>query len=89
MAMAWNTRNTLSEQYTEETVKHYEIGDQAEYDSYNLVYFGEITKITAKSVFIRAYPTDTSQKRLSIEKFVDKNWDDDAPKHARNANWMD
>lgn len=49
------------------------VGDMAEYDSYNLSYYGKILSITEKSVIIEKNNLCTS--RLSIDKFCWRNWD--------------
>lgn len=52
----------------------FEIGDQAEYDSYNLSYTGAITKLTASTVTIQPkYGNGT--KRLSMYTFAWRNFD--------------
>jgi hypothetical protein len=69
-------------------VREYRVGDQAEYDSYNLVYFAPIAKVTAKTVEIVAYGKE--KHRLTLAKFVDKNFDFDlAAARKRNDAWMD
>lgn len=50
----------------------YQVGDYAEYDSYNLSYFGEITSITEKTVTIRKHVGDGS-KRLKLQEFAWRN----------------
>ena len=51
----------------------FKIGDQAEYDSYNLSYYGEIVAITEKTVTI--IPRfETKKKRFKIENFAWRNW---------------
>lgn len=66
--------------YTQKVEKvHYEkmfrIGDEAEYDSYNLSYTGTITSITEKSV---TFKTRSGVKRLSLYEFDWRNYDFDA-----------
>ena len=86
-------------------MSRYSMGDSAEYDSYNLVYFGEIIGITAKQVTIdknarfrqrhavtgesMRYPV--SKAVLSIERFSYKNWDPNNLQQGleRNRNWSD
>jgi hypothetical protein len=60
------------------------VGDEAEYDSYNLRYTGTITKITEKCVTIVAYPNSSMAKahRLDMNTFCWRNWDFDAEKTA-------
>jgi hypothetical protein len=70
----------------------FEIGDSAEYNSYNLSYVGIITSITAKTVTIVAYHGTSSATtyRLSLERFEWRNREFDAEKTAkRNSEWMD
>lgn len=50
------------------------VGDQAEYDSYNLRYYGEIIGITEKSVIIKDKYCSRSH-RLKIKQFVQRNID--------------
>ena len=56
----------------------FKIGDEAEYDSWNLKYTGKIEKITDKSVFVKKMG-DTC-KRMTIAEFCDRNYDFDAQK---------
>ena len=51
----------------------YRIGDQAEYDSFNLSYYGTITSITDKVVTI-SKPYDRGVARLVLSKFSSRNW---------------
>lgn len=52
--------------------KTFNIGDQAEYDSYNLDYTGEIVAIGAKTVTVE----DHGEKhRLDLHAFAWRNWD--------------
>lgn len=68
--------------------RSFAVGDQAEYDSYNLVYYGPIRSITARTVTIDGAWKGT--KRLTIARFVAKNCDFDlAAAQERNANWSD
>jgi hypothetical protein len=50
----------------------YHIGDWAEYDSYNLHYFGEITSITEKTVTIKK-GIGKGSRRLKIADFAWRN----------------
>jgi hypothetical protein len=71
-------------------VKEFKVGDQAEYDSYNLVYYAPIESITAKTVVVAGYRPDTQKHRLTIAKFVEKNRDFDLAKaRRRNDEWSD
>lgn len=73
-------------------VSRYRVGDTAEYNSYNLVYFGTIRSISDKRIVIAKTDMPGSSKAsLSIEQFSHKNWD---PKNLeeglkRNREWMD
>lgn len=63
----------------------FNIGDQAEYDSYNLSYYGEIVSITEKSVTIREKYSDR-KRRLKLDTFYWRNYDFDlATVAAENA----
>lgn len=53
-------------------VKVFEIGDLAEYDSWNHSYYGEILSITDKTVTIREKHT-TKTRRLNLENFCWRN----------------
>jgi hypothetical protein len=67
------------------------IGDEAEYDSYNLSYIGKIRKITDKAVTIVDYEGTSMEKvkRLNFYQFCWRNWDFDADKaHAKNNEEM-
>lgn len=71
---------------------HFAIGDWAEVGAYNLVYTGQITKITKKTVTLVEYPGTNNAKtyRFTIAKFDRRNWDFDLAKATeRNANWSD
>tara|TARA_R110000824_G_scaffold95253_16_gene229163 strand:- start:67 stop:423 length:357 start_codon:yes stop_codon:yes gene_type:complete len=65
--------------------KIFKIGDEAEYDSFNLKYTGKITSIGAKTVTIDPGHGD-SKRRLRLPEFHRRNWkfDSDAIE-ARNA----
>jgi len=60
----------------------FELGDTAEYDSYNLIYTGEIVSIGPKTVTIKHYKNSESKSRLSIIDFAWKNWDYSAERIA-------
>jgi hypothetical protein len=62
------------------------LGDSAEYDSYNLIYTGRITKITDKTVQITAYPGTQSERRynLSLYEFCYKNYNFDVERVAKH-----
>ena len=66
----------------------FNIGDHAEYDSYNLKYCGPIKQITAKGVTIQKRYSETCT-RLPWDRFSWRNWDYDAEKIANeNAETM-
>lgn len=48
-------------------VNHFNLGDEAEYGSYNLIYTGPITKITDKTIQITAYPNTRYEKRHNLD----------------------
>lgn len=65
--------------------KSFSIGEMAEYDSYNLSYYGEIVGITEKSVTIQER-WSTRKRRLKLDTFIWRNRDFDlAKKAAENA----
>lgn len=72
-------------------LSRYRIGDTAEYDSYNLVYFGKITSITEKRVVIDKGRGYSKKASLDIERFSHKNWDPDNLEQGlkRNREWSD
>lgn len=63
----------------------FNIGDTAEYDSYNLHYLGEITAISEKTVTIVSYKGSCNEKahRLSLYEFDRRNWDMDLAETIR------
>jgi hypothetical protein len=67
-------------------VNQFNIGDEAEYGSYNLIYTGPITKITDKMVQITAYPGTRNETRhnLSLDTFCWRNERFDAVKTAKH-----
>lgn len=63
------------------TMKKFEIGDEAEYDSFNLHYIGDIAAIGLKTVTIRTGKHASSKsKRLSAVEFAWRNWNFDSEK---------
>lgn len=66
----------FGKQYNKEFSKTFKIGDVAEYDSYNLIYLGDIVKISEKSVTIEEHYS-TRKHRLDLYTFISKNWDFD------------
>lgn len=70
------------------TSRTFKIGDQAEYDSYNLSYTGTIIGISEKTVSIKPEHRETV-KRLKLTDFCWRNWDFDEEKTAhRNSEEM-
>lgn len=69
----------------------FKLGEMAEYGSYNLSYYGVITKITEKTVFIEErVGRQKTIHRLDIAEFEWRNWSFDlAEAQKRNANWSD
>lgn len=57
--------------------KSFRMGDEAEYDSFNLKYLGEIVSISDKGVGIKPRG-DRGVKRLSLYTFCYRNYDFDA-----------
>ena len=69
--------------------KLFGVGDAAEYDSYNLSYWGYITKITEKTVTIQERNDSSRRHRLSLRKFVERNYKFDLDEiAAKNAETM-
>lgn len=70
--------------------REFKVGSQAEYDSFNLVYFAPVESITAKTVVIADRYGRGEKRRLTIGAFVAKNRDFDLAKaQKRNDEWMD
>jgi hypothetical protein len=67
--------------------QQYFIGGAAEYDSYNLHYFGTITKITKNSVFICERGSKTH--RLRMDTFAWRNHRSVEARAKQNAEWTD
>lgn len=71
--------------------RKFEVGDWAEYDSYNLNYDGEIVGVGEKTVTILSYPDSNSGRRhrLSLYDFCWRNWDYDKESvAAKNSDTM-
>lgn len=68
----------------DELCNTFAIGDEAEYDSYNLSYTGEITQITDNRVTIVAYKGTGCEKtkRLDLYTFCWRNYKFDAAETA-------
>ena len=64
------------------SVKMFRLGDEVEYDSFNLKYTGQITSITGKNVIIKPR-FGSSTKRLDFRAFSWRNWDFDSVRVAR------
>jgi len=60
----------------------FEVGSEAEYDSFNLSYTGTIVSITDKTVTIQP-PYGDKKKRLKIATFQWRNWNFDAEETSR------
>lgn len=70
--------------------KTYRVGDSAEYGSYNLSYYGDITAIGPKTVTITETRGSNTVHKLSIERFESRNRDWSPEKaFARNSSWSD
>jgi hypothetical protein len=67
-------------------VNRFNLGDEAEYGSYNLIYTGPVTKITDKTVQITAYPGTRNETRhnLSLDTFCWRNERFNAQKVAKH-----
>ena len=59
----------------------FKIGDEVEYDSYNLKYTGPILGIGSKSVLIKKSCSKVNC-RLDLPRFIWRNWDFDSAKVA-------
>ncbi len=81
----WGTRDEYDAEAKEFKKVSYnitfKIGDEAEYDSYNLIYTGKITKITNKTVMVK--DPNYENKRLNFHDFSTKNHNFDAEDIAR------
>jgi hypothetical protein len=65
----------------------FDIGSQAVYGSYNLIYTGTITAIGEKTVKIEKYG---KTHQLDLHTFISRNWDYDAHKiFKQNSEWQD
>ena len=69
------------------SMKRFEIGDQAEYDSYNMRYVGTIEAIGAKTITIKEKYFDGRNHRLDTRTFASRNWDFDTAAIAEH-NWI-
>lgn len=62
------------------SMRKFEVGDVAEYDSYNLHYTAPIVSIGKSTVTFKVYD---HKKRLKAENFAWRNWDFNAEEIAR------
>jgi hypothetical protein len=62
------------------SMRKFEVGDVAEYDSYNLSYTAPIVAIGKSTVTFKVYD---SRRRLKAENFAWRNWDFNAAEIAR------
>ena len=62
------------------SMRKFEIGDVAEYDSYNLSYTAPIVSIGKATVTFKVYD---SKRRIKAENFAWRNWDFNAAEIAR------
>jgi len=69
--------------------KTFKVGDEAEYGSYNLHYFGKILAIGTKTVRVETSFTGGRSSLLDPYEFSFRNRDDAARKHEANADWRD
>ncbi len=70
----YDVRNGVAEYVGE---SRFEIGDYAEYDSYNLSYYGPVKSISAKGVVINERHESNGKvrsHRLNWDKFSWRNW---------------
>lgn len=79
----WNGETQTRETFDLEFSNTFAIGDLAEYDSYNLSYYGKIISITAKTVTIeerhKNYDAEHGKRhRLNLYQFAWRNWNFDA-----------
>ena len=70
------------------SMKRFELGDRAEYDSYNMRYVGTIVAIGAKTITIKETQyRDGRNHRLDTRTFAFRNWDFDDAAIAEH-NWI-
>jgi len=62
-------------------MRRFEVGDEVEYDSFNLSYTGPILAIGKKTVTVES--TFKGKKRLKAEEFGWRNWNFNAGETAR------
>lgn len=69
--------------------REFKIGDVAEFDSYNLSFYGKILAIGEKTITIDSDGLRSRAQRLDICEFSSRNWDfDQAQKSAENSATM-
>ncbi len=61
----------------------FRVGDTAVYGSYNLTYTGRITSIGPKTVTVQHYEGSREVTRLSLVKFISRNWNFDRARIER------
>ncbi len=68
----------------------FKLGETAEYDSYNLSYYGAIVAISAKTITIREpYGSQARNRRLTLSEFNWRNFNFDVAKEsARNSDTL-
>lgn len=64
------------------SMRRFEVGDECEYDSFNLRYTGPILAIGKKTVTVES--TFKGKKRLKAEEFGWRNWSFDSSEVARH-----
>ena len=69
-------------QYGYNTDVSFNVGDQAVYDSYNLIYLGTIIKITEKTVTIKPKYSN-GNKRMKLQEFCWRNYNFNAEQIAK------
>lgn len=68
-------------------VEVFKIGSSAAYSGFNFTYFGEVTKITANSIFVRNRANST--KRMTLDSFISWNKHTKAEENATRDAWTD
>jgi len=86
----WDVKNDGLAHFMGES--RFEVGDFAEYDSYNLSYYGPVKSISAKGVVVNEQYASNGKvrsHRLKWENFVWRNWCFNAEQaQASNSNVM-
>lgn len=60
--------------------KTFQVGNYAIYDSYNLIYYGQIVAIGPKTITIKHYANSNQVSKLDLHTFCWRNWDFDLQK---------